>query len=184
MNKEEALGLVNDWTENKNLVKHMIAVSAEMRAIAKHFGEDEDLWEVVGILHDADYNKYPEKHPAVILEELTKRNENPEIINAIRRHAWGFNNFDEEPVTRLDWALYTCDELSGFIIACALVRPEKKLSSVTLEIVQKKWKEKSFAKGVHREQIELCDEKLGIKLPEYIEMCIGALQDNSEKLGL
>lgn len=100
------------------------------------------------------------------------------------RHAWGFNGMNEEPITKLDWAIYTCDELSGFIIACALVRPEKKLSAVTVEAVQKKWKEKSFAKGVHREQIELCEEKLGIKLPDYIELCIKSLQGISKELGL
>lgn len=184
MNKEEALNLVNGWTENKNLVKHMLAVAAQMRAIAKHFGEDEDLWELVGILHDADYNKFPDQHPQIILDELEKRQEKQEIIDAVRRHAWGFNNFKEEPQSRLDWALYTCDELSGFIIACALVRPEKKLSSVTLEAVKKKWKQTSFAKGVERENIELCEEKLGIKLDDYIELCIKALQGISSELGL
>lgn len=166
----------------------MLAVAAQMRAIAKHFYPNDtelaEVWEIVGVLHDADYNKFPDKHPQVILDEFTKREEKQEIIDAIRRHAWGFNNFNEEPQTRLDWALYTCDELSGFIIACALVRPEKKLSAVTVEAVQKKWKEKSFAKGVHREQIELCEEKLGIKLPDYIELCIKSLQGISKELGL
>lgn len=184
MKRDEALKIVNDWTSNKNLVKHMLAVEAEMRAIAKHFGEDPDLWGMAGLLHDADYDKYPDQHPRVILEDLEKRGENKELIDTIKRHAWNYNGMDEEPVTRMDWALYTCDELSGLIIACALVRPEKKLSAVTLEAVQKKWKEKSFAKGVIRENIALCEEKLGITLPDYIEMCIKALQGISAELGL
>lgn len=184
MNKLQALKLINDWTENKNLVKHMLAVAAELKAIAKHFGEDEETWELVGILHDADYEKHPDKHPRVILEELEKCGEKKEIIDAVRRHAWKFNGMDEEPQTKLDWAIYTCDELSGFIIACALVRPDRKLSSVTVESILKKWPQKAFAKGVHREQIELCEEKLGIKLDDYIEICIRSLQEISDELGL
>ena len=184
MTREEAYELVTSWTKNQNLVKHMLAVEAQMRALAKHFGEDEEKWRLAGLIHDADYEKWPKEHPRKTLEELEKRNEEEWLINAVRRHAWKFNGMDEKPETKLEWALYTCDELSGFIIACALVKPDKKLSSVTTETVLKKWPQKALAKGVHREQIELCEEKLGIKLPEFVEICLKALQDISEELGL
>lgn len=184
MTRDEAYKLVISWTENKNLVKHMLAVEAQMRALAKHFGENEDEWGLLGLVHDADYEKWPSEHPRKTIEELEARGEPEWLINAVRAHAWGFNGMDVEPKTKMEWAIYTCDELSGFIIACALVRPDKKLLSVTVESVQKKWKEKSFAKGVHREQIELCEEKLGIPVNEYIEICLKALQRISGELGL
>ncbi len=184
MTRDEAFKLVNDWTKNKNLIKHMLAVEAQMRAIAKYFGEDEDMWGVVGLVHDADYDKWPKDHPKKTLEELRKRKVPDWLYDAVETHAWKYNGMTREPKTKLEWALYTCDELSGFIIACALVRPDKKLSSVTVESILKKWLQKAFAKGVHREQIELCEEKLGIKLEEYISICLKALQDISIDLGL
>lgn len=184
MTREEAYKLVTDWTENKNLVKHMLAVEAEMRALARHLGEDEEQFGLAGLIHDADYEKYPKEHPRKTLEELKKRGAPEWLVNAVEAHAWKYNGMTREPETKLEWALYTCDELSGFIIACALVRPDKKLSSLTVESVLKKWSEKSFAAGVHRPQIELCEEKLGIKLKEFISICLKALQDISGDLGL
>ncbi|OGM31496.1 hypothetical protein A2630_03665 [Candidatus Woesebacteria bacterium RIFCSPHIGHO2_01_FULL_44_10] len=184
MTREEGLKLVNDWTVNKNLVKHMLAVEAQMRALARHFDENEDEWGLAGLIHDADYEKWPEEHPRKTLAWLKENNAPDWLINAIARHAWKFNGMTEAPETKLEWALYTCDELSGFIIACALVRPDRKLSSVTVDSVLKKWPAKAFAKGVHREQIELCQEKLGIKLEDYIKICLAALQEISEVLGL
>jgi putative nucleotidyltransferase with HDIG domain len=184
MTREEAYKLITDWTENKNLVKHMLAVEAQMRALAKHLGEDEEKFGLAGLVHDADYEKYPKEHPRKTLEELKKRQAPEWLINAVEAHAWKYNNMTREPKTKLEWALYTCDELSGFIIACALVRPDKKLSSLTVESILKKWPEKSFAAGVHRPQIELCEEKLGIKLEEFIEICLKALQGISKELGL
>ncbi len=198
MNREEAYKLVTRWTENKNLIKHMLAVEAQMKAICKKLQENknteksdysitdltEDNWGVVGLIHDADYEKWPKEHPRKTLEELKKRNAPDWLYSAVKRHAWKFNGMDEEPQTKLEWALYTCDELSGFIIACALVRPDKKLNSVTVDSILKKWPQKAFAKGVHREQIELCEEKLGIKLNDYVEICLKALQGISKELGL
>ncbi len=184
MTRDEAFQLITSWTENKNLVKHMLAVEAQMRALAKHFGENEDEWGLLGLIHDADYEKWPTEHPQKVIEELERRKEPEWLINAVRAHAWGFNGMDREPQNKMEWAIYTCDELSGFIIACTLVRPDKKLSSVTVDSILKKWKEKSFAKGVHREQIELCEEKLGVKLEEYISICLKALQEIAEDLGL
>ena len=126
------------------------------------------------------------------IEELEKRGAPEWLIHGIKAHAWKFNGMDVEPSTKMEWAIYTCDELSGFIIACALVRPDpstgsgqaSKLHQLTVDSVLKKWKEKSFAKGVHREQIELCEEKLGIPVNEYISICLKALQEISSDLGL
>ncbi len=184
MTREKVLKLVNDWTKNKNLVKHMLAVEAEMKALARHFGEDEEKWGLAGLIHDADYEKWPKEHPRKTLEWLKENKASDWLYNAVKRHAWGFNDMKEEPQTKLDWALYTCDELSGLIVACALVKPSKKLADVTVDTILKKWKAKSFAAGVHREQIELCEEKLGIKLEDFISLCLKALQDISTELGL
>jgi predicted hydrolase (HD superfamily) len=184
MTREEAYKLVTDWTENKNLVKHMLAVEAQMRALAKHFGENEDDWGLAGLVHDADYEKWPKEHPKKLLEELKKRKVPDWLYFAVEAHAWNYNGMEVEPRTQLEWALYTCDELSGFIIACALVRPDKNLVSVTVESILKKWRQKAFAAGVHREHIELCEEKLGIKLEDYIKICLKALQEISGELGL
>ncbi len=184
MNRDQALKLVHDWTKNKNLVKHMLAVEAQMRALAKYFKEDEEQYALAGLIHDADYDQWPEEHPKKLLAYLEEKKEPAWLIDAIRSHAWGYHGLTQEPKTKLEWSLYCGDELSGLIIACALVRPEKQLAAVEVKNVLKKWKEKSFAAGVHREQIELCEEKLGIKLPDFIALCLKALQNISQDLGL
>jgi predicted hydrolase (HD superfamily) len=184
MNRAQALQLVNDWTKNQNLVKHMLAVEAQMRALAKYFNENEADWGLAGLIHDSDYDQWPKNHPNKLLRYLEEHQEPSWLINAVRSHAWGYHGLDQEPQTKLEWSLYCSDELSGLIIACALVRPDKKLASVTLKSIKKKWQEKSFAAGVHREQIELCETKLGINLDEFIEICLKALQNISQDLGL
>lgn len=184
MKREEAYSLVTSWTSNKNLVKHMLAVEAAMAGLAKHFKEDEDLWKVIGLIHDADYEKYPDKHPLVLIEELKERGESDEIISAIETHAWKYNGFTKEPKTKLEWSLYCCDELTGLIVAVTLIRPEKKLSAVTVENVLSKWEKKDFAKGVDRKNIELCEEKLGIKLSDFIQIVLKSMQSIATELGL
>lgn len=189
MNRDQALKLVNDWTKNKNLVKHMLAVEAQMRALCQEFKnkkntENSDDWGIAGLIHDADYDQWPQEHPKKLITYLEAKKEPAWLIDAIRSHAWGYHGLTQEPKTKLEWSLYCGDELSGLIIACALVRPEKKLAAVAVDNVLKKWKEKSFAAGVHREQIELCEEKLGIALPDFIAICLKALQNISQDLGL
>lgn len=184
ISRGDAFNLVTTWTENKNLIKHMLAVEAAMGGLAKHFGQDENLWKIVGLIHDADYEKYPTEHPKKIIAELEKSGEPQEIIDAIKAHAWNYNGMDQEPKNNLEWSLYCCDELTGLIVAVALVRPEHKVSIVTIENVLKKWSEKSFAKGVERENIELCEEKLGIKLPDFIQVVLSSMQSISSELGL
>lgn len=184
ISREEALTLVTSWTENRNLVKHMLCVEAAMRGLAIHFKEDENTWKITGLLHDADYDKYPDKHPFIIIEELEKRKEPIEIINAIKSHAWGYRDELPQPKTKMEWSLYCSDELTGLIVAVALVRPERKLSVVTVDNVLSKWKKLDFAKGVERKNIEMCEEKLGIKLPDFIEIVIKSMQGIANSLGL
>lgn len=187
MNRDQALQLVNTWTTNKNLVRHMLAVEAAMLALSRKLGGNDtsdESWGLVGLLHDADYQKYPDQHPRIVIAELEKRNEDKKIINAIKAHAYGFNGMDLMPNTQMEWAIYTCDELTGFIVAVTLVRPEKKISLVTVENVLSKWNQKGFAAGVSRSQIELCEEKLGIKLADFIEIVLRSMQSISSDLGL
>ena len=185
MNRQQTLDYVNARTKNKNLVKHMLAVEAEMKGLAKHFGEDEELWGLAGLVHDADYEEMKEKHPSQeFFKQLEELKFEPVIIDAIKAHGWKFQPELPEPKTKMEWSLYCCDELSGLIIACALVRPSKKLAEVTLESIKKKWPQKSFAAGVNRAQTELCEEKLGIKLDEFISICLQSIQSISTDLGL
>ncbi len=187
MNRDEAYQLVTNWTKNPNLVKHMLAVEAIMRRLAKHFGEDEEVWGLAGLLHDADYEMFkdnPKEHPSKIISELERRGADPRIIHTIRAHAWGWHPDSPEPTTKMEWALYTCDDLSGFIIACALVRPDKKLVSLIVDSILKKWPQKSFAAGVKREQVVLCEQKLGIPLKDFMQLSLETLQSIHANLGL
>lgn len=195
MNKEQALKILHDNMQSPNLRKHCYAVGAVMRALATRLNTDKsadakavaDRWEVVGILHDGDYEKTknePAKHTLVMHEWLVAAGEtDQEILNAILSH-----NYKETgknaPQTKLENALYCCDELTGFIIAVALVRPEKRLASVTVDNIMKKWGQKEFAAGVDRKQIEECQERLGIPLNEFMEITLNAMQGISEDLGL
>lgn len=176
--------MVQKWTENKNLVRHMLAVEVVMRALARHFGEDEEKWGLLGLIHDLDYEKYPKEHPMKAVEELKKLDFPPEIISAVKSHAWGYSKESPKPQTRMDWALYTCDELTGFIVAVALVKPDRKLASVTVDSILHKWHQKSFARGVDRKQIEYCESQLDIPLKDFIEIALKAMQDISKDLGL
>lgn len=184
LSRGEAFKSVTTWTENKNLIKHMLSVEAAMGGLAKHFGEDENLWKIIGLIHDADYEKYPGEHPQVLIRELEKRHENKAIINAIRAHAFGYNNFKTEPKNNLEWSIYCCDELTGLIVAVTLIRPTRKIADVTVPDILKKWNKKDFAKGVERENIKLCEEKLGIKLPDFIQIVLSSMQSIATDLGL
>lgn len=182
--REEALDLLHSNMQSQNLRRHCYAVEAVMRVLAKHFGEDEDLWGITGLVHDLDYEKYPKEHPLRAIKIFEEKKYPEELINAVKAHAWGYKEGLPQPKSKFEWSLYCCDELTGFIVAVTLTRPDKKLSSVKLESIKKKWKEKSFAKGVEREQIELCEEKLEIKLDEFIMIALEAMQGIHEELGL
>ncbi len=185
--RDKALNLLHANMESPNLRKHCYSVEAVMRSLAKHFKEDEEKWGIVGLLHDGDYEKTkdtPEKHTLLMVDWLKKEGEEGEdIISAILSHNFAHTK-NNPPKNSLEWSLYCCDELTGLIVAVALVRPDKKLSSVTTESVLKKWKEKAFAGGVKREQIEECVDKLGIPLPDFIDLTLNAMQGISGSLGL
>jgi putative nucleotidyltransferase with HDIG domain len=129
--KEEALKLLHSNMQSVNLRKHCYSVAAVMRALAKHFGENEDLWEITGLVHDIDYEKDPKTHPMEGLKILKKEAYSKEIIDAVAAHAWGYHEGLPKPKNKMEWSLYCCDELTGLVVACALVRPDKKLSSLT-----------------------------------------------------
>ena len=187
MTRKKALDLLHKNMENPNLRRHCYAVEAVMRSLAKRFGEDVDKWGIVGLLHDGDYEKTretPQKHTLIMAEWLKKEKvTDKEILSAILSHNYAHTS-ENPPENRLEWSLYCCDELTGFIVAVALVRPDKKLSSVTVESILKKWGQKAFAAGVKREQIKECEGRLGIPLPDFIDMSLKAMQGIAKDLGL
>jgi len=150
-----------------------------MGALAQHFGEDEELWGRAGLIHDADWEETGEDihaHTKKTIEYLQQAGETEErIVETVLTHNYRNNGY-RAPESNMEWALYTCDELTGLIVATALVRPEKKLSAVTTESVLKKFPQKSFAAGVDREQIGLCEEKLGIPLPQFVAIVLQGMQ--------
>ena len=182
MKYEDALSLMHEFTNNDALRKHMYAVEAAMRAYARKFGEDEEKWAVVGILHDFDYEKYPSApdHPAKGAEILKERGYPDEIRRAILGHAEYMNTPRD---TRMAKVLYACDELCGFISAVAVIRPNK-LGDLEVSSVKKKLKDKAFARNVSREDIQKGVEELGVPLDEHIRFVIEAMKVSRERLGL
>ena len=182
MNREEAWALMCGWTEGDSLRKHMLAVEAAMRAYARRFGEDEEKWGVTGLLHDMDYEKHPtpDEHPMVGVRELERRGYPDDVLHAIKGHA---DYLDVPRDTQMSKTLYAVDELSGFIVACALMRPEG-LENMKAKSVRKKMKQKSFAAAVNRDDIVRGAEELGVDLNEHIEFVAGALREHSDELGL
>lgn len=189
MTRNQAIDLLHKNMLNQNLRRHCYAVEAVMRALAKRFGENEETWGLAGLLHDADYeitkDKNPKKnHTKQVLEWLKELEAETDIYDAVAAHAWGFVDGAPEPKTKMQWALYTCDELTGLIVAVTLVKPDKKLASVTADSILKKWSSKSFAVGVDRKQIEQCTPRLGIEVRDYIQIALTAMQGISNDLGL
>ncbi|MDQ3590869.1 MAG: HDIG domain-containing protein [Actinomycetota bacterium] len=182
MNREESWELLCEWTESDSLRKHMLAVEAAMRAYAKKFGEDEEKWGVTGLLHDMDYEKHPtpDEHPMVGVRELERRGYPEDVLHAIKGHA---DYLDVPRDTLMSKSLYAVDELSGFIVAVALMRPEG-LDGLKAKSVRKKMKQKSFAAAVSREDIVRGAEELGVDLNEHIEFVAAALRERSDALGL
>ena len=181
MNREDSWELMCTWTESDSLRKHMLAVEAAMRAYARRFGEDEEKWGITGLLHDMDYEKHPtpDEHPMVGVRELESRGYPEEVIHAIKGHA---DYLDVPRDTLMSRTLYAVDELSGFIVACALMRPEG-LENMKAKSVRKKMKQKSFAAAVNREDIVRGAEELGVDLNEHIEFVAYALRERSGELG-
>ena len=182
VDRDEAWKLLREWTESDSLLKHMLAVEASMRAYARRFGEDEEKWGVTGLLHDMDYEKHPtpDEHPMVGVRELERRGYPGDVLEAIKGHA---DYLDVPRETSMAKTLYAVDELSGFVTACALVRPEG-LEGLKAKSVKKKMKQKSFAASVNREDIVKGAEELGVDLDEHIDFVVAALRENADSLGL
>ncbi len=183
MNRNDALQLMTEWTQSESLRKHMLCVETAMRAYARKNNEDEELWGNTGLLHDFDYERYPDPpdHP-VKGNEVLKEKGYPEILlTAILGHA-DYTNVPRE--TLLAKTLFACDELCGFIVACSLVKPDKKVSSVEVTTVKKKMKDKGFARNVSREDIVNGAAEITIPLDEHIQFVIESLRANAEQLGL
>jgi putative nucleotidyltransferase with HDIG domain len=183
MNREQALAIVNEFIENENLVRHMLAVEAAMRFYAQKFGEDEELWGVTGLLHDFDWEIHPtlDEHPQAGVPILRERGVPEEIIRAIQSHA------DHTGVPRqsqMEKALFACDEITGLITAVALVRPSRSLEDLQVKSVKKKWKDKSFAAGANRAEIEQGAAEFGIDLWEHVGNVIEAMRRIAPDLGL
>ena len=187
MTREEGYSLVQNLIENENLRRHMYAVEAIMRSLAAHFGESVEDWGLAGLIHDADYELTkddPAKHTIVLKEKIDEAGLeiSEEVMHAVYAH--NHTRTGVEPASLFDWALICADDVSGLITACALVQPEKKLATVKLKSVKKKFKNPSFAAGVDREGIKLCEEKLDMALDEFLQLALEALQGSAETLGL
>lgn len=182
MDRQSAWELMCSWTESEPLRRHMLAVEAAMRAYARRFGEDEEKWGVTGLLHDLDYEKHPrpEEHPEVGVAELERLGYPEDVRRAILGHA---DYLDVPRDTPLAKTLYAVDELSGFILAVARMRPEG-LENLPAKSVRKKMKQKSFASGVNRDDIVRGAEDLGVDLDEHIEFVARALREREAELGL
>ncbi len=185
--REHALGLLNEHLKNRNLINHCLAVEATMGALAKRLGGDVPTWKMAGLLHDADWEETqadPSQHTHHTVKWIKDAGEESEdLINTIFSHNHHHNGF-RVPETKMEWALYCCDELTGFIVAVALIRPERKLSTVTVDAVIKKFSQVAFARPVDRAQIKLCEEKLGIKLEDFVALTLSAMQSISDDIGL
>ncbi len=186
MQRSKALDLLHLKMQSQNLRKHCYSVAAVMRALAKYFGEDEAKWEIVGLLHDGDYEFTkgdPANHAKLMANWVRELGEtDDELLTGIESHGWFHQG--RKPETQMQWALFCCDELTGLIVAVALIRPSKKITDVTIENILDKWNSKSFAAGVKREDIEHCEKELGIPLKDFIEIALKAMKGISVELGL
>lgn len=181
MTRDEAYSLLKEYTEKENLIKHSLAVEAAMRKYAEIFGEDPDEWGIVGLLHDFDYEKYPDNHPYKGAEILKEKGLPEDWIEAILGHG---NFTGVERKTLMAKALFAVDELTGFIVAVSLVRPSKKIEDVSVKSVKKKMKDKAFAAAVNREDIISGAEELKLPLEDHINNVLEAMKGIAEELGL
>ena len=188
MNRDDALALMREYTESEGLRAHMYSVESAMRAYARKFGADEDEWGLVGLLHDFDYEKYPndahsptEEHPSFGVNLLRERGFPEAMCEAILGHAVYCNVPRESQMAK---TLFAVDELCGFLVACVLVRPSKSFSDLKVKSVKKKLKDKAFARGVNREEVTAGAEELGVELDDHIQFLIDALGPTEAALGL
>ena len=181
--RDEALELLKKYNDNDSLVKHGLAVESAMRHFARKFGEDEEKWGIVGLLHDLDYGKYPNQHCYKAKEIMEENGYPEEYIRAMMSHAYGICT-DVEPLSLMEKTLYAVDELTGLITACVYVRPSKSILDLTTKSVKKKWKQKSFAAGVDRKTIEKGAQMINMELNELITEVIEGMKKDAKTLGL
>jgi putative nucleotidyltransferase with HDIG domain len=183
VSRQEAWDLFCEWTESDSLRRHVLGVEAAMREYARRWGEDEELWAVTGIVHDLDYERFPDLdtgHPRIALEELERRGYPPEVLEAVAGHA---ERLGVPRTTPLAKALYAVDELSGFVAACAVVRPEG-IRGMSPKSVKKKLKQPSFAAAVSREEVRRGAEELGVDFDEHLATVIAGMERHAGELGL
>ncbi|PYU30297.1 MAG: HAD family hydrolase [Acidobacteria bacterium] len=188
LNRDDAWSLLCEYTQNENLLKHALAVEACVRAYARKLGGDEQLWGLTALLHDFDYERWPneahhptQEHPYEGSKILRERGYPEELIRAILSHA-DYSGVPRQ--TPLEHALFACDELAGFLTACALVKPGKSIFEVETDSVKRKLKDKAFARGVNRQDVLKGAEELGVPLEEHIRFCIEAMRAVADRLGL
>jgi len=182
MNRSEALSIVREFIKNENLVRHMLAVEAAMRFYAEKYSEDAETWGNTGLLHDFDWEIHPtlEQHPHDGAPILMERGVPEEIVRAIQSHA---DHTGVPRQTPMEKALYACDEITGLIVAVALVRPSRSLSDLKVKSVKKKWKDRSFAAGANREEIEKATQEFGVELWVHVGNVIDAMRSIANDLG-
>lgn len=181
--REQALELLKRYTKSESLLRHAYAVEAVMKHFAELFGEDAEKWSVIGLVHDLDYEMYPDQHCHKVKEILEAENWPQDYIRAIQSHGWKICT-DVEPVEKMEKVLYATDELTGLINATALMRPSKSIMDTEVKSVKKKWKQKGFAAGVNREIIEEGVKMLGMELDEVIDETIKAMRKVADEIGL
>jgi len=182
-NREEAFKLLTQYNKNESLIKHALAVEGVMRYMARKRGEDEEKWGIIGLVHDLDYEQFPEEHCRKSEEILRKHDWPEEYIRAVISHGWGICS-DAEPQTEMEKVLYAIDELTGLVVTTALVRPSKSVVDLTAKSVKKKWKDKRFAAGVDRSIIEKGAQRLDMELTELITDTIMGMREVAEEIGL
>ena len=180
---DEALALLKEFNKSESLLKYAYAVEGVMRYFARTMGEDQEKWAIIGIVHDLDYEQFPDQHCKKTREILTERGWPEDAIRAVMSHGWGICT-DIEPQSNLEKVLYTVDELTGMVTAVALVRPSRSVMDLEAKSVLKKWKDKAFAAGVNRSVIEKGSAMLGIELSELITRTIAGMRDVASRIGL
>lgn len=181
--REEAYQLLTEYNKGNSLIKHALAVEGVMRYFARKRGEDEEKWGVIGLVHDLDYERFPEEHCHKSEEILKEKGWPEEYIRAIVSHGWGLCS-EVEPQTELEKVLYAIDELTGLVVTTALVRPSKSVMDVKVKSVKKKWKDKRFAAGVDRSIIEKGARMLGMEVSDLITDTLAGMQEVAEEIGL
>ena len=180
---DEALSLLKEFNKSESLLKHAYSVEGVMRYMARKIGEDEEKWGIIGLMHDLDYERFPEQHCKKSREILEERGWPEEYIRAIVSHGWSICS-DVEPQTEMEKTLYAVDELTGLINAVAIIRPSKSVTDLEAKSVMKKWKDKSFAAGVNRSVIEKGTAMLGVELRDLVTDVIMGVREVADRVGL